>query len=152
MLSWHYGSFRQCSCLILALCGWGPCFFQLWDTKVHVFTSFFSSRISAGTDRWWPCSCYVSVSYYVHWACWFRRPCFFGVLYPLCLFLPPFTWGSLSSEERNLVTITFRALCFLSPHICCILSSCRSPYFFPSALGRSFSENGLMMLWSMQWI
>lgn len=44
MLSWHYGSFRQCSCLILALCGWGPCFFQLWDTKVLLCNGTEQSR------------------------------------------------------------------------------------------------------------
>jgi hypothetical protein len=80
-------------------------------------------------------------------SCKLKGPCFPGGPPPLSLTLLPLlcvcvcVWGgSLSSEGRDLMDgdIPLGAEC--SKVFLCVMSGCGSLYFFPSAVGGSFSD------------
>ena len=83
----------------------------------------------------------VRVNSYVYQFCWFIGLRILNSLWHLhFFFLAPLTERSTSHKNRNLMWTSNLDMCVLRHLTLCIISAFGSPYFFPFATGKHFSD------------
>lgn len=96
------------------------------------------------TQRIWcrpaqaPCLLLLSLWVYVFWSCWFRGPCFLGILHLLVCRL----FYEVPPSPEDLMKMSHSSLSVPRSLPLCILSGCGSLYLFPSTAGESVSDSG----------